>query len=391
MRWRALGQRLLWRGASWVRDRADRVLIRLRAREASGDEASDRDARSASPNGREVENRDRLAPGSPGGDAVPQHWRARVATGAPRHWLQRIEAARRRLKIVWIDAVARPKAPSSSPPADDWPPLELPPDRPRSHEGPVFEPASARPQPVREEEVPAATPHRSAATVERDPADRPSRPGPARWWGFVKVPEQRAGSTESTPAAREAGQRPRRSSFPAVEPFGWSTPPRGEGVGPPHRRQNAREESASSVDRAAAVHPFRWDSPVTSSAADDLAWADVATPVREHLSDPPRGASSEPARPRADAKGERPLAESKPAWPLFLTPDPWQRSTAQGRESDVVAVPSSAASEEAFYTNEPVGRWPALPEAPSTDDEDWAAMKRRLERLDRLDREQRGW
>jgi hypothetical protein len=60
---------------------------------------------------------------------------------------------------------------------------------------------------------------------------------------------------------------------------------------------------------------------------------------------------------------------------------------------DVVEAPrfDAAPGEDFFYTNEPADRWPALPDAPAGADQDWPAMKQRLERLDRLDREQRGW
>jgi hypothetical protein len=442
VRWRALGQRLLWRGAIWVRDGADRLLIRLRAGDASSNEDPNRKALPAGPNGAEDGDRDRPASVPPGGDGVLEHWRARVHTAPPRHWLERVEAARRRFKTVWIEAVARPTLPSSLPPADDsssrelpGPPprsydstedssspellphrppsyeraedpsaLELPRDRPRSYDGLVFEPAPGRPRGAREEEPPALPPRRSVA------AARPSLPGPAGSRTIDEAPRQGPASIPSAPAVRdvdprpreerhsappleaddELGTRPRRPSWPPVEPFSWSTARRGDGVRWPDNRQYERDDNTSAARPAPADRALRRDRPTTSIGAADLVWTDAAAPVRERV-DPSPIEFSKPVRSGAGAWDGQSFPESNRAWPSFLPRDPWQRSTAPGPGLDGAATARGASEETFFCTNEPADRWPALPDAPSAAEEDWPAMKNRLERLDRLDREQRGW
>jgi hypothetical protein len=445
VRWRALGQRLLRRGAIWVRDGADRVLIRLRARDASSDEAPNREPLTAVPNGAERVVRDRPTSVPPGGDGVPEHWRARVHTAAPRHWLERVEAARRRVQTIWIDAVARPKVRSSLQSSEESSPLEFPdrpprsyqgseesapPDRPRhrprsnedpdaspslesprrrppSYEGLVFEPASGRPKAAREKEPPAGPPHRPTVEAGRDSADHRSRPGSRP---IAEAPPQGPASTPSAPAVRGAEPRPRdeRLSSAPLEPdhepgthprprsltpgeYPWSTPPSGDNVWSPGNRQDERQDNTIAAGPTPVDRALRLGPPVTSMGAGDLDWTSVVAPVRAYGDD--RGESPDPARPGSGTNDDRSGPESTRAWPPFLAPDSWQRSTAPGSGSDVVAAAraGAASDEDFFYTNESADRWPALPGTPSAADEDWPAMRNRLERLDRLDREQRGW
>jgi hypothetical protein len=432
VRWRALGQQLLRRGAIWVRDRADRVLSGLPARDGSSGEDSDREALSEASNGPETAESDRPTTLPRARDVIPEAWRARVATAPPRHWLERVQAARRRFTAVWIDAVARPKIPSRSHPADeDLPSPEPPPHRAASYEGPMFEPAAGRPDRAPGDEPSADLRLRTIAPADRDSAGRPTRPGPVKPGPFADAPSGPTRPTRSAPPAEASAQRPdgekpsappvqpdrviavhNRPSLPPEEPFTWRAPPRADGVQPHHRRETpegGRKENASAPVSVPKVRPPRPDPSVMSGASDpvlrhrdlhtrsresdDLDWAHLAVPLRMPAADRPWPELPEPVRSRAGAQDERSFPESDRTWPAFLPPDPWRRSMAPAPESPVVAAaPSSAASEEAFFfTSEPAGRWPALPDAPSEDDEDWPAMKRRLERLDRLDREQRGW
>jgi len=432
VRWRALGQQLLRRGAIWVRDRADRVLSGLRARDGSSGEASDREALSETSNGPETAESDRPTTLPRAGDVIPEAWRARVATAPPRHWLERVEAARRRFTAVWIDAVARPKIPSRSHAGDeDLPSPETPPHRAASYERPMFEPAPGRPDRAPGDDPPAGLRPRTIAPADRNSAGRPPKLGPVTPGPFIDAPSGPTRSTRSAPPADESEQRVRgekpsappvqpdriiavhnRPSLPQEEPFTWRTPPRGEGVQPHHRREapeRGRKENPSAPVSVPNVRPPRPDpsemrgasDPVLphpdlhtrSRESDDLDWAHVAAPLRKPAADRPCLELPEPVRSRAGAPDERSFPESDRTWPAFLPPDPWRRSMAPAPESPVVAAaPSSPPSEEAFFLpSEPAGRWPALPDAPSEDDEDCSAMKRRLERQDRLDREQRGW
>jgi hypothetical protein len=96
--------------------------------------------------------------------------------------------------------------------------------------------------------------------------------------------------------------------------------------------------------------------------------------------------------------GDRPDAESVSPpdrrWPPLRQPEPRPGSRVPPAATDGFAAstqPEPWIEEIDFCEREPPGRWPALADLPSTQDEDWPAMRRRMDRIERLDREQRGW
>lgn len=442
MRWRVLGQRLLRRGAAWLRDRADRILARLPVLEPDdGDrDGADQRARSESERAREAP-RAAVRPGS----TPPAHWLARSAPRPPRSWLERVEAARRRFRLIWIDSSslrqpsglvgeqeqdfqtddaashvdARPPAISPEVESPDenatsrasraWmPPDPLPKLRVPAERAPM--PPNARRRAAHELDLPTRAEARSAAapesTVTSQPHDIPADANVANAAdegergtpvsdtravpsATTEPPSLKARTPEPVRASHDVGRRTHEvpPPWPAfeVEPTASTDdvaePPTGG-----EARVMAREPGALASDPAAGGHrlPEPYDVP---RANDARSWLNARVPQVDEIP----WSSLPQSRPSyaPPGRGETP---SSALWPS-LPGDPWPSSTLP-RPIEYPAVHRTPAARDdvsLFDTAEDAARWPELPAPPPEEAADWRALKQTLDRLERLDREQRGW
>jgi hypothetical protein len=422
VRLRALGQQLLRACATWVRDQADRVLIRVGAESAMQErEGAPADAPDVDPSAQ--------APDA--GDGAPGHWRRLVDTGPPRDWLARVEAARGRFATIEFDAgapalVDRPSpAPVEAmeyPPSvvDRQPPVVGPPPdrpgveppyaesgtqrRPETHDvRPLAKAPRAAPPADTRRQLESPTPERAPlATAPEKSLERPPASRALDDRVDTAAPLTTARSTPQPEVERRVRPPVGREPTAPFEASPWRTAPSETGVKATSPRQVQRPEARApiwpaadpAVARRAQSHaPLNVERRTTSADAGSPVWPELPLPAGR--SDRDGGLEpAESARPRPHVIDWNPLPRSAPATSLPQTTD-IRRSTAAPAfftDATPVARAQGGPEETAFSPDDPGHRWPELPDTtPPVGREDWLELRRRLDRVARLDREQRGW
>ena len=452
MRWRLFGQRLLRRGATWLRHRADRVLARLPVPEAPDHDRSQHEARPETPMALDARRQQVTRPARDSG--IPAHWLARVVRRPPRHWLERVDAARRRFRIVWIDTGApRPPAPTgesgasaaaTSEPEGTSPQVLAPASHPAPSEHPASEAVGVRlasrewvpPGPLRSAAHRMPLEPRSSRPTDRpraaagaEPFVDPSRTGlPISSEADTESKESRRGlapasDAHAAPPARTVAHPPGEEAtlppMPAsrvarrgaagvdASPPDWPSLETGPGTSEGGRNAPSSHTASIGADTAAAALQSRGrpTDPVTAEKPDEVPF-EVAVPPDDHFWlrtsaragdeiawSPLDLSRSTHGRKEHESDGGRDEPPSTGWWPGLTPVEPWAAAVPHGPADHASGDRASAArvDQSPFYTTEPASRWPELPAAPAQEGEDWRALKRTLDRLDRLDREQRGW
>lgn len=428
MRWRGITRRLRWRASRWLRERADRLRLRLLA-------GAPEDQAHAPDGGREpdqqVSQEGRAA-------AALLEWRARAAPKPPRHWLEHIEAAGRRFKVTWIHAAApgagRVVQDAAAPLAEhraahvrqEAPPLNLPTLSVRPPGDKTLATHAARPK-VFIRHGPAAAPAPIAAAKIAHQARgsaSPAAPQPERSRESPGAQEPIGAGEQSTEVPPSGSTQVRTSDWAgpgsAERPEPWSTV---EATWPGATESSNLRTADSDHSDVSHVQESVTETPVHVSVdrqqADPVPSAErsrVRTPTsfspewgadRQAARTAPAAAASRRATysPWPELTATRVEADDALTAPRTQNPEvspeqpPLSFTALAPRRSrafpiDTPAPPGYAETIEdvpiAEAVAEPPGRWPTLPERPAAVYEEWRATRHRLERLDRLDREQRG-